>query len=240
MSTFLLIHGAWHGGWCWERVVSLLESKGHKALAPDLPGLGKDKTAASSISLKNYADRICAIATAEEDPVILAGHSMGGAAITQAAENCPDAIRALVYVCAFLPRSDDSLMTWASQDQHSMVNPSTTEPLGDGTLKFRPEHAREAFYGNCSDADAAFAQSRLVTQASAPLDTPLKTTPEHWGRVPRYYVECARDRAITLKLQRQMQKASPCKQTFSIDTDHSPFLSAPNELADILSQIEAA
>jgi hypothetical protein len=199
MSTYLLIHGAWHGGWCWRKVVPLLEAKGHKVLAPDLPGHGDDRTATATVTLKSYADRICEIASAQTKPVILAGHSMGGVAITQAAENCPKKIGALVYVCAFLPRNGDSLMTWATQDQGSMVNPSTTDQHADGTIDFKPEHSREAFF-----------------------------------------IECARDRAITHGLQREMQKASPCREAFSIDTDHSPFFSAPEKLADILSRIGSA
>ncbi len=237
MSTYVLIHGAWHGGWCWRKVASLLEANGHKVFAPDLPGNGDDRTATVAVTLRSYADRICEIVSAQSEPVILAGHSMGGIAITQAAENCPRHMAALVYVCAFLPRNGDSLLTWASQDQGSMVNPSTTDPRADGTIAFKPVHCREAFYGNCSDEDAAFAQSRVAAQPGAPFGTPVETTAENWGRVPRYYVECARDRAITLKLQREMQKHSPCRQTFSIDTDHSPFLSAPEQLADILLRI---
>jgi len=237
MSTCLLIHGAWHGGWCWRKVVPLLEAKGHRVLAPDLPGHGDDKTASVTVTLKSYTDRIGEIASAQAEPVIMAGHSMGGMAITQAAEYCPKQIAALVYVCAFLPRNGDSLMTWASQDQASMVNPSTTDPRADGTIGFKPEHAREAFYGNCAEEDVTFAQSRLVAQSGAPFGTPVETTAERWGRIPRYYIECTRDRAITLKLQREMQKHSPCQQTFSIDTDHSPFFSAPKQLADILSVI---
>ena len=236
MSTYLLIHGAWHGGWCWRKVVPLLEAQGHRALAPDLPGHGDDKTPVPAVTLKSYADRICEIVSAQTEPVILAGHSMGGIAITQAAENCPNQIGALVYVCAFLPRNGDSLMTWALQDRESMVNPSTTDPRADGTIGFKAEHSREAFYGNCTDGDVAFAQSRLVPQSGAPFGTPVETTAERWGRIPRYYIECARDRAITLKLQREMQKQSPCRQTFSIDTDHSPFFSAPEQLVDILSR----
>ena len=240
MSTYLLIHGAWHGGWCWRKVVPLLEAKGHKVLAPDLPGHGDDRTATASVTLKSYADRICEIAGAQTEPVILAAHSMGGIAITQAGENCPKRFGALVYVCAFLPRNGDSLMTSATQDQGSMVNPSTTEQHADGTISFKSEYSREAFYGNCSDDDVAFAQSRLCAQSGAPFGTPLVTTGERWGRIPRYYIECARDRAITLKLQRDMQKASPCREAFSIDTDHSPFFSAPEQLADILSRIGSA
>ena len=240
MSTYLLIHGAWHGGWCWRKVVPLLEVKGHRVLAPDLPGHGADKTAAATVTLAHYADRICEIVSGQTEPVIVAGHSMGGIAITQAAENCPKNIRALVYLCAFLPRAGDSLMTWASQDQESLVNPTTTIPRDDGTIAFKPEHSREAFYGDCTDEDAAFARSRLVAQSAAPFGTRVETTPERWGRIPRYYIECERDRAITLKLQREMQKHSPCRQTFSIDTDHSPFLSAPKQLADILLRIGSA
>ena len=132
MSTYLLIHGAWHGGWCWRSVAPLLEARGHRVLAPDLPGHGDDRTPAAAVTLRSYTDRICEIAGAQTEPVILAGHSMGGVAITQAAENCPQYIGALVYVCAFLPRNGDSAMVWASQDRESMVNPSgicgRTEP----------------------------------------------------------------------------------------------------------------
>lgn len=237
MSTFLLIHGAWHGGWCYRKVVPLLEANGHRVFAPDLPAHGDDRTPASTVTLNSYADRICEITRDQPEPVILLGHSMGGVAITQAAENCPARIRALVYLCAFLPRNGDSLMTWASQDRESMVNPTTTLPQPDGTIRFKPESSREAFYANCTEEDAALAQSRLVAQSAKPFETPVQTTPERWGRIPRYYIECVRDRAITLMLQREMQKHSPCRETFSIDTDHSPFFSAPEQLAGILSRI---
>lgn len=238
MSTYLLIHGAWHGAWCWRKIVPLLEAKGHTVSAPDLPGHGDDKADTANVTLQSYTDCICKLICAQTGPVILVGHSMGGIAITQAAENCPEQVEALVYLCAFLPRNEESLMTWASQDHESMVNPSTVDPLADGVVGFKPQYSREAFYGNCRDEDVTFAQSHLVAQSAAPFGTPVQTSVERWGRISRYYVECERDRAITLKLQREMQKHSPCRQTFSIDTDHSPFLSAPEQLADILSRIE--
>jgi pimeloyl-ACP methyl ester carboxylesterase len=237
MSTFLLIHGAWHGGWCWRKVVPLLEAKGHRALAPDLPGHGDDRTPAASVTLKNYVTRICEVAAAQSEPVILVGHSLGGVAITQAAENCPAKIAALVYTCAFLPRNGDSLMTWARQDPESMVNPRTMDPQPDGTIKFKLEFSRDAFYANCSSEDIQFAQPRLLAQAGAPFETPVETSAERWGKIPRYYIECARDRAITLALQRAFQIHSPCRQTFSLDTDHSPFFSTPEKLVEILSLI---
>jgi pimeloyl-ACP methyl ester carboxylesterase len=163
---------------------------------------------------------------------------MGGVVISEAAERCPEQVAALAYVCAFLPRNGDSLLTWASQDLESMVNPLTMEMRPDGVAAgFKREYTRRAFYANCSDEDAAFAESRLCDQAIAPFASPVTTTPERWGRIPRYYIECTGDRAITLKLQQEMQTHSPCRQTFSMETDHSPFLSAPKELAEILAGI---
>ncbi len=237
MPTFLLIHGAWHGGWCWRSVVPLLEAKHHKVLAPDLPGHGDDKTPTASVTLQSYADRICEVAGKQSEPVILVGHSMGGIAITQAGENCPNKIRTLLYLCAFLPRHGDSLATWASLDPATGVNPSTLDVRADGSTVFKHEFTRAAFYSRCSDEDVAFAQSRLVPQATAPTTTGVTTTPERWGRIPRYYIECARDRALMPTVQRAMQNELPCRQTFSIDTDHSPFFSAPQELADIFDRV---
>ncbi len=237
MATYLLIHGAWHGGWCWRKVIPLLEANGHKALAPDLPGNEEDETPLADVTLASYASRICEIAHAQPEPVILVGHSMGGIAITQAAENCPERMRALVYLTAFLPRNGESLVSWALQDRESMVNPTTMEPQANGAIEFKPEHAREAFYGNCTDADFEFARSRLVAQSGSPFGVPVETSAARWGRIPRYYIECERDRAITLGLQREMQNHSPCQETFSIDTDHSPFLSMPEQLVDIFLRI---
>jgi pimeloyl-ACP methyl ester carboxylesterase len=202
-----------------------------------LPGHADDKTNTVLVTLDSYTNRICELACAQTAPVILVGHSMGGIAITQSAEKCHERIGALVYLCAFLPRNGDSLMTWASQDQESMVNPSTIDVRADGTTDFKPEFSREAFYGNCKEEDVAFARSRLVPQPGGPMGTSVQTSDERWGRKPRYYIECTRDRAITLKTQREMARHSPCRQTFSIDTDHSPFLSEPEQLAGILSQI---
>jgi pimeloyl-ACP methyl ester carboxylesterase len=236
MATYVLIHGAWHGGWCWRKVVPLLEARGHTVIAPDLPSHGDDKTPTSSVTLASYTDRIFEIVSAQKEPVILLGHSLGGIPITQAAENWPDRIQSLVYMCAFLPRNGDSLMTWAQQDTESRVSPNLVT-VTEGVVEVRPEAVHDAFYAHCFPEDEAFAKPRLKPQSIAPFFTPVVTSAERWGRVPRYYIECAADHAITLDTQREMQKHSPCQKAFSIDTDHSPFFSAPEVLADILARI---
>jgi pimeloyl-ACP methyl ester carboxylesterase len=236
LATFVLIHGAWHGGWCWRTVVPLLESHGHTVIAPDLPSHGDDPALPATVTLASYAGRICEVMEAQKEPVILLGHSMGGAAITQAAENCPERVKALVYMCAFLPRNGESLMTWALQDPASLVNGNTV-PAMDGALNFRAEAVHEAFYARCPAEDEAFAVSHLTSQGVLPFGAAVTTTAERWGRIPRYYIECTQDRAVTLPLQQAMHRASPCRKVFTIDTDHSPFFSTPEELAEILMEI---
>lgn len=234
MSTFLLIHGACHGAWCWSKVVPLLEAAGHRAIALDLPGHGEDRTPASQVTLETYANRVCEVVREQPEPVVLVGHSMAGVVITQTAELCPESIRSLAYVCAFLPANGESSVTLNSQDTESMLNPNTTAPLGDSAVEFKKELAKEALYGKCSNQDVAFVLVHLSPQPAAPLVTPVQTTPARFGRVPRDYIECTEDRIITIMLQRKMRQQQPCRKVVTLDTDHSPFYSAPQALVNAL------
>ena len=101
MSTFVLIHGAWHGAWCWKKIIPLLEKEGHNVEAPELPGHGNHKVPIAEISLQLYVDYVCQVIDSQSEPVILVGHSLGGCTISQAAENRPEKIKALVYLSAF-------------------------------------------------------------------------------------------------------------------------------------------
>ena len=232
MSRFVLIHGAWHGAWCWYKVIPLLEHQGHEVIAPDLPGHGIDRTPTNRVSLKSYTDRICDILDASEEPAILVGHSMGGIPITQAAEYRPDRIRSLVYLAAFLLPGGMSLFDEAHTHDDSLVPPNMVFDEADPSyVNFRAEALREAFYADCSDADFTLARSLVTPQPQSPLMTKLQTTAENFGRVPRVYIEALQDRAITLPVQKKMYTALPCRQVISMDSSHSPFFSQPEMLA---------
>ena len=88
MATYVLVHGAWHGAWCWNKVAPLLEAKGHTVVAPDLPGHGDDDTPRAGVTLESYAKKVADVVSAQDEKVILVGHSMGGIAITAGAEWC--------------------------------------------------------------------------------------------------------------------------------------------------------
>ena len=233
MATFLLVHGAWHGAWCWDKVVPLIEERGHKVHAIDLPGHGNDKTPTASVSLDSYVERVRQVLDEEAEPMIVVGHSMGGIVITQAAEERPDRIRKLVYLCAFLPTNGQSLMNLGGAESMARI-PDTVVPSADRSLTVKTESLKEVFYHDCTDEDVTFARERLVPQAGAPFAAAVSTTEANFGRVPRLYIECLQDRVIPPPSQEQMYTALPCERVITMDTSHSPFFSAPNELAQHL------
>ena len=157
MSTFVLVHGAWHGGWCWYKVVSLLRQKGHTVLAPDLPAHGRDQTPINAVSMQSYAQRVADVMRTVNEPVILVGHSMGGFVISAAAEQQPQTVAKLVYLAAFLLEDGQTFGDAASRDGGSTVS-SGLVPSADGaSLTVAPDRLKDIFYGDCSDADVALA-----------------------------------------------------------------------------------
>lgn len=229
--NYVLVHGAWHGAWCWDKVVALLEAEGHDVAAIDLPGHGGDATPLAGLTQAEYGRRVADAVEAAGEPVVLAGHSMGGMAITQAAEYLPDRIAALVYVCAFLPGPGGSLLTLADGDTEARVLPNLEVDEAAGVCKVADAAVVECFYEECDPEDAATASARLTPESLAAFATPVAISEERAGSVRRIYVECSRDHAISIAKQREMWAARPCERVESIDTDHSPFLSRPEELA---------
>ena len=111
----VLVHGAWHGAWCWNKVVPLLKERGHAVLTPDLPGHGRDQRSCADIHLSTYVDHIKELIESIKEPVILLGHSMGGVVVSQVAEDIPERIHQLVYVSGFIPGNGGSLVQEAEQ-----------------------------------------------------------------------------------------------------------------------------
>jgi pimeloyl-ACP methyl ester carboxylesterase len=231
MSTFVLIHGAWHGAWCWYKLVPRLEKAGHTVIAPDLPAMGRDRTSVKRVSLATWREHVCQTLDAITEPVVLVGHSRGGIVISEAAEHRPERIRTLVYVAGFLPSHGESLFDIADRDSSSLVPQNMVMSDDKTSSVIRSEALREAFYGECSEEDFALARLCVQAEPTVPLAAPVQLSAAKFGSVPRIYVECLRDRAIPLALQRQMQAAQPCQRVVQIDTDHSPFFSRVDELA---------
>lgn len=234
MSTFVLVHGSWHGAWCWEKIIPLLKARGHRAVAPDLPAHGADRTPIAAITLQSYVDRVGEVLDASTEPVVLVGHSMGGVVISQVAEVRPQKVAGLVYVAGFLLQNGQSLFDVGGTDQRALILPNLQPAADQSHATLRDSAITDIFYHDCTAADATAAKARFVPEPMLPVVTPIHVTTENFGRVPRAYIVCEQDHSITPECQRRMLAATPCEPVVSLDSSHSPFFSMPERLADVL------
>lgn len=235
MATFILVHGACHGGWCWERIVPLLEAQGHRVLAPDLPGMGEDKTPLETITSDLWTQFVVGLITGEPEPVVLVGHSRGGMQITAAAQAVPDRVRGLVYLAAFVPldgqNNIDLAMAYCSAEMLGAAGSMTAEGSG-----FPADVAKAVFYNTTEQAWAERAISKLCAEPMTVAMTPAHVTPERFGTVRKAYIECVEDHALPIASQRKMQAHARFDTVVTLPTDHSPFYSAPDQLAEALAR----
>lgn len=230
MASFVLIPGAMHGRWTWDRIVPLLEAAGHEGIAPDLPGMGTNQSIpVEQVTLADWGDFVAGLVREAEAPVVLAGHSRGGLVIGEAAERVPDLLAGLIYVTALLVPPGQSLADVTGHRPDPDAPPMPPEQLA--------ALARAQFYSGCTDEDAAWATANLHREPMRVMHEPATVTWERWGRVPRGFIECSEDRTLSLAKQRDMQAAALCDPVLTLEADHSPFLCTPGALAKAMLAI---
>lgn len=238
-GRIVLIHGAAHGAWCWERIVPLLEARGFNVDAVDLPGLGDDQTPAEHVTFDAYVRRVLEAVRARPEPVLLVGHSMGGGPISQAAENAAEQIEKLLYLTAVLPQNGETpgmMMELSARFRGRSAGTALRPGPAEGTLEFVPEMAAAVFYNQCDPETAASAARRLRPQATGPLQgMPITLTRERWGRIPKIYVLCTEDQALPPDLQRWLCARAAGVKVVERPWDHSPFYSDPRGLAELIA-----
>lgn len=236
MATIMLVHGACHGAWCWDRVVPLIEAAGHRVLAPDLPGRGDKGKPGWRWTLKAYADAIVTEARLVGGPVIAVGHSMGGPVISTAAEAAPELFERLVYVSAFLPVNGDSLASIAAMDRHSDLHGAAKLSWLKGVVTINPHRLHPVYYGDCSEADLDWVRPQLVPESVRPSITKVRLS-GRFQSVPRSYIRCTQDRGLSIQMQDRLIERQPCDRVASLDASHSPFLSMPDAFAGALFSV---
>lgn len=238
MARFVLVAGAWHGAWCWEYVIPLLEAQGHRAQAAELPGMGGDQSPFDRLSLSDWARAVAEAIEADPEPAILVGHSRGGVVISQTAELVPDRIRLSVYLTAILMRSGESALDSAQLVPADALQPRRYEQTSDG-LAYKVLADLAFSYGRSPPERVQQALAQMTPEPHFALVTPLALSEARYGRVRRAYVECLGDETVPLALQRAMQAREPCEIVRAIDTDHCPHYSAPEKVAAVLGDLAA-
>ena len=229
MTDLVLVHGAYHGSWCWDFLTPELERLGHTVITVDLPI--SDPTLGAS----EYAKTIEAAIPPEMVP-ILVGHSMGGLVTPLVAAHRP--VRSLVFLAAFLPLPSKSVADQrAAEHVDGQVTPRSAEwsDLGDDVWMIGPTTATELFYNDAPAAVARWATQRLRPQSYRILQeiTPL----EAWPDVPCRAIVCREDRAINPDWVRSSARDRLGTVAIELAGAHSPFLTRARELAGILDGI---
>ena len=238
--TFILVHGAWHGSWAWEAIVSRLKAAGHDAIAVDLPGNGCDSTPPQEVTLDLYAAYVARLIDAVTGPVVLVGHSMGGMTVGQTCEVRPDRIALAIYLCAFLLPDGMSVLEFYGKYLQPWMRGAHSRVTYDAAGLYSsidPAAAVEVFYHQADRSLAEAAARRLTPQPEGARRSHIHLSAERFGRVPRVYIEAREDRSVHLPLQRQMQELTPFLATYGLDSDHAPQLSQPDALTQLLLDI---
>jgi pimeloyl-ACP methyl ester carboxylesterase len=240
MKTFLLLHGSWHSAWNWHKVVPILEKQGHRAIAIDLPGMGRDKTPIETVKMSDTVQIICNYIDGIEGKVILVGHSKNGIMISQVAEQRPEKIEKLIYLAAYLIPNGKTQREYSMQDTQGVLKPYVTQHPDKKAHTLDPTIFKEGLYHDCPNDITAMARYILSHEPVESGITPLNLSTENYGSVPRFYIECTEDRAVTPYIQKLMYEETPCEKVYSLPSSHSPFFSMPDKLCDIFIDIALA
>lgn len=235
--NILLIHGSGHDKSCWDLLVPQLEDRGFRVRALSLGACGDDETSPFSVTMHTWANDICAAAESMGAPTVLLGHSMGGYPISLAGEKRPDLFNTLVYLSALVPRSGRArILSDRKRWQNDRLEELAQVALLQGSMTFRPE-AAEIFASECSAQQKAWAASRLCHQPLRPIISRFRWTEDKLGSIPKHYIECTLDRALTPTQQRALQTHMEFTTVRRLESDHSPFLLMPERLAALIEEL---
>lgn len=236
---FVLVHGGFHGAWCWSRTIVELERLGHDAVAVDLPGHGvrQDETEPTTVEA-----RVASIVEVMQGGEVLVGHSGGGFDVTMAADAVPDLVGHVTYLAAGLPREGrtwpEAMALRADGTMGDFDVAGMLEHLQideDGAMFFTSaDGVRDLFFHDCDDDTVQWAFDRLCKERAGETSTEPCSVPRFWAaELPRSYIRCLQDRAKPGWLSDVVVDRLGVEQ-LTIDTSHSPFLSRPGELAELL------
>jgi pimeloyl-ACP methyl ester carboxylesterase len=231
--TFVLVHGAWHGGWCWRHVADPLRAKGHWVFTPTLTGQGERLHLASpAVVHETHVQDILGVIEAEElTNIILVGHSYGGIVISAVGDRLQGRVKKLVYLDALLPVAGKPVFDFPPE-----VLARYKAGLIDGFKS--PPFPTEQFGVPKDHPLFAWVDRRITTMCSGVFETPVVLSPA-WEQVPRCYIE-AKQNTLEATLAGAQRAKAEGWEMHSIDTGHNVMVTAPEALVQRLLKIAKA
>ncbi|WP_213803617.1 alpha/beta hydrolase [Granulicella sp. dw_53] len=229
MATYVLVHGAWYGSWCWKRVRTALQAAGHEVFTPTLTGVGERSHLNSrDVNLSTHINDVVNLIKWEGlSDVILCGHSYSGCVISGAADQISDKIRALIYLDAFVLEDGECLFDLAREDWVQFVRQQTQES-GDG-WKVAPTPAE---FFNVNQQDSAWVDAQCTSQSLACWEEPIKLT-QRFADIKNVTHILATGYPPILQPSHDRAKAKGWK-TSTVDCGHAVMLDRPGELTELL------
>ena len=234
-AQVVLVHGAWLGAWCWRPVEDALAEFGIGTSAVDLPGRPGNPLPLAEVTLEKWVDHLESVVISLAGPCIVVGHSLAGAALTLLGERRPSLIDRFVYVAAFLLRTNESATDVIRRDPATRVHMARHLADDRRSSSLEVSSVGTILCNDCPDDAKRAVQANVVPESTTIARTKVAWTANRSGAIPRTYVVCERDRVISPIAQRQMVAAVGCDDVHSIDTGHSPFLSRPRELSQLIA-----
>lgn len=229
-KTFVLVHGGFHGGWCWSRLAPLLRAHGHAVYTPTQTGCGeRSHLLSKAITINTFVDDIANLLHWEDlQDVILVGHSFGGIAVTGVADRMPQRIRQLIYL--------DSLIVQAGQCAFDLLEPAVVQgrlqaAQANGSVWIAPPPP--AFFGVSDPEQQAFLQGRLTPQPLGSYTSALTLLHPVGNGLPAVYVHCTQPLYGGLTQTRDWVRASGMRE-LALATGHDAMVTAPQALAQLL------
>jgi pimeloyl-ACP methyl ester carboxylesterase len=242
MATYVLVHGAWHGGWCWKKVAPLLCAHGHEVFTPTLTGLGERAHLAHPlVGLETHVRDVVTVLTYEGlHDVILVGHSNGGTLITAVAERIPERLAHLVYLDAFVPEDGQATIDLISPPQRAEWEVRVRDE-GYGWLipSLRPapwEDFLRDFWQVHDAADRRWMVERLRPTPFKVFTDPVRRGNPAAAALPRTYIQCLGN-PIPAFARFAAARSTPGWRYRELATAHESFVTAPHELAELLLEV---
>jgi pimeloyl-ACP methyl ester carboxylesterase len=233
-GTFVLVHGVWHGGWCWSRVADILRARGHRVTTPTQTGLGERAHLLSAdITIQTFVEDIVRhLAFEDLTDVTLVGHSFGGIPITGAADRVPERIGKLVYLDAIMLESGETWFDLLPSDLAADRKALADRTSGGLSLPPAPPES----FGVTRPEDVAFLQPRLTPHPFRTFTTALELKRPVGNGLPAHYIQCTDPPYPPAKvaLDRALRHGWPVSQ---IATGHDAMVTEPEKLADLLEEI---
>jgi pimeloyl-ACP methyl ester carboxylesterase len=228
-KTFVLIHGAWHGGWCWRRVADRLQAQGHKVFAPTLTGLGeRTHLLTGDVNLDTHiADIVNLLRWENVTDACLVPHSYGGWPASGALERIGDRVSSIVWLDSFLPEDGQRSFDFANPQSHA----GTLAAIAKGELS-RPAPKAEFFMVN--ESDRAWVDSLLTPQPVAVAMQPIRLSGARERVARKTYIRAPRYPQPAFDQAYARCKADPTWRTLETQAGHDVMVDAPDWLADAL------